>query len=74
MRESAAASSGGDESRSTSDYVTGSSGTQSSETQGTPSSRKTEETETIEEGGRTKVRRRIIREEIVEEDPTDRPS
>ena len=38
-------------------------------TSGTPSSRQTEETETFEEGGRTKVRRRIIREEIIEEDP-----
>ena len=35
---------------------------------GRPVSRQTEETETFEEGGRTKVRRRIIREEIVEED------
>ncbi len=35
----------------------------------TPSSPQTEETETYEEGGRTKVRRRIIREEIIEEDP-----
>ncbi|HEV3476463.1 MAG TPA: PRC-barrel domain-containing protein [Rubrobacteraceae bacterium] len=42
------------------------------ETGGTPSSRHTEETETFEEGGRTKVRRRIIREEIVEEDPDNR--
>ena len=33
-----------------------------------PRTRETEETETFEEGGRTKVRRRIIREEIVEED------
>ncbi len=39
------------------------------ETSGTPSTRQTEETETFEEGGRTKVRRRIIREEIIEEDP-----
>jgi sporulation protein YlmC with PRC-barrel domain len=39
------------------------------ETTGTPTTRQTEETETFEEGGRTKVRRRIIREEIVEEDP-----
>jgi hypothetical protein len=38
------------------------------ETSGTPRTRQTEETETFEEGGRTKVRRRIIREEIVEED------
>jgi hypothetical protein len=43
-------------------------------TSGSPTSRKTEETETFEEGGRTKVRRRIIREEIVEEDPDDRSS
>jgi hypothetical protein len=35
---------------------------------GSPVSRQTEETETFEEGGRTKVRRRIIREEIVEEE------
>jgi sporulation protein YlmC with PRC-barrel domain len=35
---------------------------------GSPLSRQTEETETFEEGGRTKVRRRIIREEIVEEE------
>jgi len=35
---------------------------------GTPRTRDTEETETFEEGGRTKVRRRIIREEIIEED------
>ncbi len=38
-------------------------------TSGSPISRQTEETETFEEGGRTKVRRRITREEIVEEDP-----
>ena len=44
------------------------------ETGGTPSSHQTEETETFEEGGRTKVRRRIIRdrEEIIEEDADDR--
>jgi PRC-barrel domain len=35
----------------------------------TPVTRQTEETETFEEGGRTKVRRRIVREEVVEEDP-----
>ncbi len=54
---------------------TGSSGGEAAggqETGGTPSSRQTEETETFEEGGRTKVRRRIIREEIVEEDPDNR--
>ncbi len=36
---------------------------------GAPASRQTEETETFQEGGRTKVRRRIVREEIIEEDP-----
>ena len=40
---------------------------------GAPRTRQTEETETFEEGGRTKVRRRIIREEIIEED-ADSPS
>jgi sporulation protein YlmC with PRC-barrel domain len=35
---------------------------------GKPRTRESEETETFEEGGRTKVRRRIIREEIIEED------
>lgn len=34
--------------------------------------RQTEETETFQEGGRTKVRRRIVREEIIEEDPDQR--
>jgi hypothetical protein len=34
-----------------------------------PTSRQTEETETFQEGGRTKVRRRIVREEIIDEDP-----
>ena len=33
-----------------------------------PTTRQTEETETFHEGGRTKIRRRVIREEIVEED------
>ena len=42
-------------------------------TSGAPRTRQTEETETFEEGGRTKVRRRIIREEIIEED-ADSPS
>jgi hypothetical protein len=42
------------------------------DTSATPVARETEETETFEEGGRTKVRRRIIREEIVEEDPDSR--
>jgi sporulation protein YlmC with PRC-barrel domain len=39
-----------------------------------PSPRQTEETETFQEGGRTKIRRRVIREEIIEEDdaPNDR--
>jgi len=46
-------------------------GTSSSDDEATrevPTSRQTEETETFEEGGRTKVRRRVVREEIVEED------
>jgi sporulation protein YlmC with PRC-barrel domain len=41
-----------------------------------PTSRQTEETETFQEGGRTKIRRRVIREEIIEEDqdnPTPNP-
>lgn len=42
------------------------------DTSETPVTRETEETETFEEGGRAKVRRRIIREEVVEEDPNDR--
>jgi sporulation protein YlmC with PRC-barrel domain len=68
MRESAArsqeTSSGGSGSRGLSGYA--------EETQGTPTSRQAEETEAFEEGGRAKVRRRIIREEIIEEDPDDR--
>lgn len=35
---------------------------------GTPISRQTEETETFEEGGRTKIRRRIVREEVEDAD------
>jgi sporulation protein YlmC with PRC-barrel domain len=37
----------------------------------TPTTRETEETETFREGGRTKIRRRVIREEIIEEDDPD---
>jgi sporulation protein YlmC with PRC-barrel domain len=39
-----------------------------------PAARQTEESETFQEGGRTQIRRRVIREEIVEEDdaPNDR--
>jgi sporulation protein YlmC with PRC-barrel domain len=33
-----------------------------------PATRQTEETETFQEGGRTKIRRRVIREEIIEDD------
>jgi sporulation protein YlmC with PRC-barrel domain len=33
-----------------------------------PATRHTEETESTQEGGRTKIRRRVIREEIIEED------
>jgi PRC-barrel domain protein len=35
---------------------------------GAPTTRHTEDTETFQEGGRTKIRRRVIREEIIEED------
>jgi hypothetical protein len=82
MRESAAraaeTSSGDTGSRAVPEYGAGtteSRGTRESgeaETQVTPPSRQTEETETFEEGDRAKVRRRIIREEIIEEDPDDR--
>jgi hypothetical protein len=37
-----------------------------------PRAPQTGETETVEEGGRARVRRRIIREEIIEEDPDAR--
>jgi hypothetical protein len=37
-------------------------------TQEAPTTRQTEETETFQEGGRTKIRRRVIREEIIEAD------
>ncbi len=40
----------------------------SGEMSGAPTTRQTEETETYEEGGRTRVRRRIVREEIIEDD------
>jgi sporulation protein YlmC with PRC-barrel domain len=39
-----------------------------------PSTRETEETETFREGGRTKIRRRVIREEIIEEEDQDNPN
>ena len=75
MRESASTSSGDTGSRAVPEYGSGTRESRSGEeTQGTQTSRQTEETETFEEGGRTKVRRRIIREEIVEEDPNDRSS
>jgi hypothetical protein len=67
-RGSSAGATGATTSGSTGDFGRGeSAGDQ--ETSRTPVTRQTEETETFEEGGRTKVRRRIIREEIVEEDP-----
>jgi hypothetical protein len=37
-------------------------------TRDAPATRRTEETETFQEGGRTKIRRRVVREEIIEED------
>jgi sporulation protein YlmC with PRC-barrel domain len=39
-----------------------------------PTTRETEETETFREGGRTKIRRRVIREEIIEEDDPNKPN
>lgn len=39
-----------------------------------PTTRETEETETFREGGRTKIRRRVIREEIIEEEDPDSPN
>jgi hypothetical protein len=82
MREQAARSSerssGDAGSRDIPEYDAGTTESQGAretgETQGTPTSRQTEETETSEEGGRARVRRRIIREEIIEEDPDDRSS
>jgi sporulation protein YlmC with PRC-barrel domain len=41
---------------------------------GTPNVRETEETETFREGGRTKIRRRVIREEIIEEEDQNNPN
>jgi sporulation protein YlmC with PRC-barrel domain len=47
----------------------GSTGSSADEMTGqAPATRQTEETETFQEGGRTKIRRRVIREEIIEED------
>jgi sporulation protein YlmC with PRC-barrel domain len=67
----ATAGSGGGESSSEGRFDQEGSGQESS-SGSSPVTRQTEETETFEEGGRTKVRRRIIREEIVEEDADDR--
>jgi sporulation protein YlmC with PRC-barrel domain len=47
-------------------------GSATDEASGTaPTTRETEETETFHEGGRTKIRRRVIREEVIEEDAPD---
>lgn len=46
----------------------GSSGSSGETSQQVPTSRQTEETETFQEGGRTKIRRRIVREEIIDAD------
>ena len=40
----------------------------------TPNIRETEETETFREGGRTKIRRRVIREEIIDEENPGNPN
>jgi hypothetical protein len=66
--ESSSGTAAGTSGGSTEGFGTGES-TGEQETSGTPGSRRTEETVTVEEGGRTKVRRRIVREEIIEEDP-----
>jgi sporulation protein YlmC with PRC-barrel domain len=60
--------------RETSELASSTGGTAPAEaTREYPTSRQTEESETFQEGGRTKIRRRIIREEIIEEDdPNDR--
>ena len=39
-----------------------------------PTVRETEETETFREGGRTKIRRRVIREEIIDEEDPGNPN
>jgi sporulation protein YlmC with PRC-barrel domain len=39
-----------------------------------PTVRETEETETFREGGRTKIRRRVIREEIIDEEDQGNPN
>jgi sporulation protein YlmC with PRC-barrel domain len=51
------------------------SGSSGGSSQGAPNTRQTEETETFQEGGRTKVRRRVVREEIIdaEDDPNAVP-
>ena len=46
-------------------------GTSPSTEEPSGTTRETEETETFREGGRTKIRRRVIREEIIEEDAPD---
>ncbi len=51
--------------------TSGASGSTSSSTSKPTTSRQTEETETFQEGGRTKIRRRIIREEVVDADDQD---
>jgi hypothetical protein len=50
--------------------MTGGSGESSSGSSGSQpaTTRQTEETETFQEGGRTKIRRRVIREEVVDAD------
>jgi sporulation protein YlmC with PRC-barrel domain len=52
----------------------GTSGEESAGDRATSETPVTRQTEAFEEGGRPKVRRRIIREEIIEEDPDDRSS
>jgi sporulation protein YlmC with PRC-barrel domain len=49
-------------------FVSSSGSSADEATREAPATRRAEETETFQEGGRTKIRRRVIREEIIEED------
>jgi hypothetical protein len=62
------------ETRESSEVESTSGGTSSSTDEASRNTPTTRETETFREGGRTKIRRRVIREEIIEEDdaPDDR--
>jgi sporulation protein YlmC with PRC-barrel domain len=82
--ERAESTEGGEDSRTSPGYAeessegrssTGSTGSFADETsREPPTTRQTEETQTFQEGGRTKIRRRVIREEIIEEDDPQAPA